>query len=131
MKSIILIAAVLSFGYLNAQSESKVEKKYERYENGELIEDQYYLEKDGKAIKGNDFEMPSFEDFSLKMDSKMAEMTARMDQMRMEMDQRMAEMKKRTSNMRLETQRKMSENKVQKETNPRMKSNSNIKTTYS
>ena len=74
---------VFSIGSLCAQeSQSKKEKKYQRYENGELVENKYYLERDGQAIKGTDFEMP-------KMDIKMSEMESRMKDMQKKMDLKM------------------------------------------
>lgn len=125
MRGVILIAAVLSFGYLNAHSESRLEKKYERYENGELVEDQYYLEQNGKVISGRDFEMPNFDKLSVKMDAKMAEMNALMenmqakfDQKRVEMEQRMSEMKKRSEIMQKDMERRMSGQKMNREGKP-------------
>ena len=90
MKHLALFAVLLFGGMAFAQvdSHSEIEKKYERYENGELIEDKYYLERDGKRIAGEDFEMP-------EMDIKMAEMDARMNKMQRDMDVRVAEMQSR------------------------------------
>lgn len=83
MKHLSLIALLFCAGIAFGQeSSSKKEKKYQRYENGELVEDKYYLERDGKRVAGEDFEMP-------EMDKKMAEMEKRMNEIQRDMDLRM------------------------------------------
>jgi hypothetical protein len=90
MKHLALFAAILVGGLAFAQndSHSEIEKKYQRFENGELVENEYYLERDGKRIAGRDFDMP-------EMDVKMAEMETRMNEMQQNMDVRMSDMKSR------------------------------------
>lgn len=81
MKHAILILALIGGSFAFGQSESRVEKKYERYENGELKEDKYYLEENGRAIAGEDFDMPEFAEMEAKMAAKQAEMEQRMQEM--------------------------------------------------
>lgn len=117
MKHAILILALIGGSFAFGQSESRVEKKYERYENGELKEDKYYLEENGRAIAGEDFDMPEFAEMEAKMAAKQAEMEQRMQEMQQrseqmmqkaqsdmdlrmqEMDQRMQEMQNRQQQM--------------------------------
>ena len=112
MKHLSLIAILFCSGLLFAQEEShsKKEKKYQRYENGELVEDKYYLEKDGARVAGEDFEMP-------EMDLKMAEMEKRMDNMRLDMDtrmkSRMSDMDKRMEEM-MERSQKMQDDMMKR-----------------
>jgi TolA-binding protein len=116
MKNLVLLLMVFSIGSLCAQeSHSKKEKKYQRYENGELIEDKYYLERDGQAIEGTDFAMP-------EMDIKMAEMKDRMKDRMKDMQERMdMRMKSKTLDMnnRMEEMMQRS-NKMQEDMMKRM-----------
>ena len=135
MKGVILFAALLSYGCLNAQSESKIEKKFERYENGELVEDKYYLEKDGKVISGQDFETPSFDDMKAKMDVKRQEMDARMNDFQLMFDQRMVDISKRmleiqnkATKMQTDIENRIQQRKSEIKVKPSVKSNSGIGT---
>lgn len=98
-------------GGLNAQTTSKKEKKYQRYENGELIEDKYYLEKDGRAIEGTDFEMPEFsmDSFNMDFDSMSADMDKRMKKMQNKADEMMkstmSDMNKRIEELQVRTKK--------------------------
>lgn len=102
---IVLISSSMAFG----QSESRVEKKCERYENGELIEDKYYLEKNGQVIAGEDFSTPELDQMQAKFASRQAEMELRMQEMQERSD---AMMRKAQQNMNLrmeEMQQRMNE----------------------
>lgn len=111
MKILITLIALSCIGMASAQTESRTEKKYQRYENGELIEDQYYLEENGRVIAGQDFEVPDFDVQMQAMESRMAEMQVRMDsimsvnQQRMEL--RMQEMNQRVQKMQQEMELKL------------------------
>ena len=118
MKSSVFIAAICLCGVVNAQSESKTQKKFERFENGELIEEKYYLEENGEVIQGEDFDIPELHAKEQEMEAKMAEMDHRMKKMQQkseeimrirmkEMDQRMKEMQQRSIQMRQEMELKM------------------------
>ncbi len=120
MKHAILLLALIGGSFAFGQSESRIEKKYERYENGELKEDKYYLEENGQVIAGEDFDMPEIDEMQAKMDAKQAEMQQRMQEMQMrseqmmqkaqqEMDQRMQEMQKRMSEMQQRMDMRMQE----------------------
>lgn len=120
MKHAILIFALLGGSVAFAQSESRVEKKFERYENGELKEDKYYLEENGRAIAGEDFDMPEFQEMQAKMDAKQAEMQQRMQEMQSradqmmekaqrDMDQRMQEMQQRMNEMQQRMDQRMNQ----------------------
>jgi len=111
MKNLTVILFVFSIGLLSAQSTSKKEKKYQRYENGELVEDKYYLEKDGKAIEGTDFEMPEMDIKMAEMEQRMktmqSDMSLRMESRMSEMNKRMEEMQQRSLKMQEEMQKRM------------------------
>lgn len=134
MKNLALIAILFCGGFVFSQSESRSEreKSYQRYENGELIEDKYYLERDGERIAGQDFEMPD-------MDVKMAEMEARMNQMQQNMDVRMksmtdrmnvrmSEIQNRSRQMQIDIQNKIKE--MNSRFSPIQQGNSNPTSTF-
>ena len=120
MKSTILILAIFGVSFAFGQTESRTEKKYQRYENGELKEDKYYLEENGRVIAGEDFDMPEFAEMEAKMEAKRLEMDQRMQDMQyrademmqkaqQSMDLRMQEMQQRMNRMRQEMDIKMQE----------------------
>jgi len=120
MKTVLIILGLVGSSFVFGQEESRVEKKYERYENGELIEDKYYLEENGRAIAGEDFEMPELDEMQAKMAVRQAEMeqrmqkmqqeaNERMDKARLDMDKRMNEMQQRMNQMQREMDLKMQE----------------------
>jgi ElaB/YqjD/DUF883 family membrane-anchored ribosome-binding protein len=122
MKHAIIILTLFGGSFAFGQSESRVEKKFERYENGELKEDKYYLEENGRAIEGEDFEMPEFEEIQGRMEVKHAEMEQRMQEMqqradqmmqkaRQDMEQRMNEMQQGMNQMQQEMDMKMQQQK--------------------
>lgn len=122
MKSAILILALLGVSYAFGQTESRTEKKYQRYENGELKEDKYYLEENGRVVQGEDFNTPEFSQMQADMDAKRLEMDQRMQKMqrnadqmmqkaRQDMDSRMQEMQQRMNKMQQEMDLKMKEQK--------------------
>jgi len=120
MKSTILIFALFGAAFAFGQTESRTEKKYQRYENGELKEDKYYLEENGRVVEGKDFDMPEFAQMEAQMAAKQAEMNERMESMerrademmqkaQRNMDLRMKEMEQRMNQMRQEMDLKMQE----------------------
>ncbi|XOV66125.1 MAG: hypothetical protein ACFHU9_10860 [Fluviicola sp.] len=130
MKHAVIILTLIGGSFAFGQSESRVEKKYERYENGELKEDKYYVEENGRAIEGEDFEMPEFEEMQDKMKVKHAEMEQRMQEMQQradqtmqkaqqDMDLRMKEMEQRMNEMRQRMDSRMEEmQKIQPSQSP-------------
>lgn len=113
MKYAFLSFALFFITSVNAQNESRTEKKFQRFENGELIEDKYYMEENGRVVEGNDFDLPEMNQMQHDMDSKMAEMQLRMNEMQQnsnemmrtrmqDMDRRMEEMKQRSIQMQNE-----------------------------
>lgn len=122
MKYAFLTIALCCFASVNAQNESRTEKKFQRFENGELIEDKYYLEENGRTVEGTDFEMPEMSQMQHDMDAKMAEMQQRMNEMQQnsnemmrtrmqDMDRRMEEMKQRSIKMLEEMELKMNKSR--------------------
>lgn len=120
MKNLAVLLFVFCVGGLNAQSSTQKEKTYQRYENGELVENKYYLEQDGRAIAGTDFEMPEFSmgSFNMDFEAKSAEMEQRMKEIQSktnkmmatrmsDMNKRMEEMQARTKKMQMDMQRRM------------------------
>lgn len=107
MKLKLLFVSFCFVGIANAQTESRVEKKFQHFENGELVEDRYYLEENGQVLQGQDFEMPKNALGNSNMEAKMAEMTQRMNEMQQKMEQRMTEMENRMSEMRQRSERLM------------------------
>ncbi len=108
MKIQALVIVLCFVGSVHAQTETRTEKKFQRFENGELVEDNYYLEENGRVIEGQDFEMPEMDQMQTDMDVKMAEMQQRMA----EMNRRMEEMKRRSIKMQEEMELKMYEQKM-------------------
>lgn len=96
MKSLILTALLFSTSLAIAQSSSQIEKKYERYENGKLVEHHYYLEQDGRVVAGEDFNIPQSAAFqSIDIDKKMHEMELKMNQMQLKIDSKMNSLNQR------------------------------------
>jgi len=104
MKNLALFIIFFSIGGIYAQSSSEIDKRYQRYENGELVEDNHYLERDGRALQGSDFEMPEMES---RMNEKQARMEKRMDERMSDMNERMEEMKQRSARMREDMHKRM------------------------
>jgi septin family protein len=122
MKHAFLILTLVGGSFAFGQSESRVEMKYERYENGELKEDKYYLEENGQVIAGEDFDTPEFLEMEAKMAAKRLEMDQRMQDMQMKADQmmqkarqdmdlRMQKMQQRMNQMQQEMDMKMQQQK--------------------
>lgn len=120
MKTVLIILGLVGSSFAFGQEESRVEKKYERYENGELIEDKYYLEENGRAIAGEDFEMPEFDEMQTQISARQASMEQRMQEMqrkadermekaRLDLDKRMNEMQQRMNQMQRDIELKMQE----------------------
>mmetsp|Transcript_16731 Transcript_16731/g.19358 ORF Transcript_16731/g.19358 Transcript_16731/m.19358 type:complete len:148 (-) Transcript_16731:91-534(-) len=118
MKHAFLILALVGGSIAFGQSESRVEKKYERYENGELKEDKYYLEENGQVIAGEDFDTPEFAEMQAKMDAKRLEMDQRMQDMQIKADQMMQKARQDMDLRIQEMQQRM--NKMQKEMDIKM-----------
>ncbi|MFT5860314.1 MAG: TolA-binding protein [Flavobacteriaceae bacterium] len=124
MKVFVGLILAMSVGAVNAQSESLKKERYERYENGELIEQDFNIEKDGVPQENYDFENDSFfskkptegmdADFSKQfgdMEQKMAEMQQKMsstlDEQMRKMDTKMKEMQKRSEKMQNDMKKRM------------------------
>jgi septin family protein len=130
MKNLALMMALCSIASLNAQSSSKKIEMYERYENGELMEERKSATENGVPIDGFDFDAFKAEslgnngmsDMNFDSDAKMAEMDQRMKEMQAktnsmfktkmaEMEQRMEQMQGRADRMMLENENRMKENR--------------------
>lgn len=103
MKQLVTILCFGIVGFAQAQSSEKEVEIYERYENGELVEQRQSATENGEPIKNFDFEKAK-RDMQLKsanLEQKMEEMTIRFEQKRKEMarsmDKKMDAMKQRMS----------------------------------
>ena len=104
MKNIAVFIMIFSIGGIYAQSSSEIEKRYQRYENGELVEDNYYLERDGRALEGTDFEMP---EMNSRMNERQASLERKMEERMLDMNKRMEEMKQRSARMQEDMHKRM------------------------
>jgi len=124
MKVFVGLIFVISVGVVNAQSESLKKERYERYENGELTEQDFNVEKDGVPQENYDFENDDFfskkpmegmdGDFSKQfgdMEQKMSEMqqkmSSMMDKQMLAIDARMKEMQQRSEKMQQDMKKRM------------------------
>jgi hypothetical protein len=119
------LAAIICFGivgFAQAQSTSRDVEIYERYENGELVEQRQSATENGVPIKDFDFEKLKEEMLqkSENMEKKMEEMSARFEEKRKEfsasidekmksMEQRMADFEKRSEEMHQQMDARMRE----------------------
>ncbi len=128
MKQLVAIVCVGLVGFANAQSTSKDVEVYERYENGELVEQRQSATENGKPIENFDFEEMKRKMLakSAEMDTKLKEMEARMkersakmsldmDKRMKQMEQRMADMEKRSEEMHQRMDQRMKEVESQSE----------------
>lgn len=126
MKNLATLVVMISMGSAFAQINSLKKERYECYENGELIERDFKVEKDGVPQTTYDFEnddffserskdtmSSSFDSKRIEMDNRMREMQHKADEMiksvAADMDWRMKEMKRRSEKMQLEIRKRMSE----------------------
>lgn len=115
MKHLATILCVGIFGFTQAQSTSKDVEIYERYENGELVEQRQSATENGVPIENFDFEKEKRE-MQLKsagmqesMEKKMEEMKRKMDGKMKEMKQKMADFEKRSEEMHKQMDERMKE----------------------
>lgn len=128
MKQLAAIICFGVFGFAQAQSTSTDVEIYERYENGELVEQRQSATENGVPIKDFDFEKLKREMLqkSDQMEQKMGEMSARFEQKRKEfsasmdervkaMEQRMADFEKRSEEMHQKMDARMKEMEMKRE----------------
>lgn len=136
MKKGIIVLCLASVGFVNAQSTSREIETYERWENGELVEERSSAKENGKPIENFDFDAwkqerqlsadssnssVDFESKKQEMDQRMKEMQAKsevfFEKKKAEMEIKMNELKKRTDKMELDMQKRMKEHsqKVEQE----------------
>lgn len=105
MKNLATILCVGIIGFTQAQSTSKDVEIYERYENGELVEQRQSATENGVPIKDFDFEKAKREMQlkSAKMEEKAEQMMRKakqsMDVKMKEMEQKMSDFEKRSEDM--------------------------------
>ena len=122
MKQLATILCLGIIGFAQAQSTSKDVEIYERYENGELVEQRQSATENGVPIKDFDFEKAKREmqSKSAEMEKKMDDMKSRMEEKRREieisMESRMKDMEKRMSDFekRSEEMHKKMDKKLEK-----------------
>ncbi|MFK7787284.1 MAG: hypothetical protein AB8B56_19330 [Crocinitomicaceae bacterium] len=128
MKQLAAIICFGVFGCAQAQSTSRDVEMYERYENGELVEQRQSATENGVPIKDFDFEKLKQEmvQKSDQMDQRMEEMSARFEQKRKEfsasmdekmkaMEQRMTDFEKRSEEMHQKMDARMNEMEMKRE----------------
>lgn len=111
MKNLATILCVGIIGFAQAQSTSRDVEIYERYENGELVEQRQSATENGVPIENFDFDKLK-RDFQLKfagMDQKMEEMQRKMDLKAKEMDKKIQDFEKRSQEMQQRMEQKMNE----------------------
>jgi len=122
MKQLAAILCVGIVGFAHAQSTSTDVEIYERYEDGELVEQRQSATKNGVPIDNFDFEKAK-RDMMVKPDQleqKMEQMQARFEQKRLEMErsmdermnvmeQRMTDFEKRSEAMHQKMEQRMME----------------------
>lgn len=115
MKQLAAIVCMGMIGFVQAQSTSTDVEIYERYENGELVEQRQSATENGVPIENFDFEQAK-RDMDLKtgdMDKRMQDMLKqselKMDEMMQRMDQKMKEFENRTQEMQQRMELKMKE----------------------
>lgn len=105
MKYLIAIACIGLSGLAVAQSTSRDVEIYERYENGELVEQRQSATENGKPIENFDFEelKRKMVAKSNELDAKLKEMEMRFEErqakMSLDMEKRMADFQKRSEKM--------------------------------
>ena len=104
MKHLAAILCLGLIGFAQAQSTSRDVEIYERYENGELVEQRQSATENGVPIKDFDFEKAKRE-----MQLKSAEMEQKMDEMKIRMEQKMSEMQRSMDSRKKEMQQRMSD----------------------
>jgi septin family protein len=115
MKNLATILCVGIIGFTQAQSTSKDVEIYERYENGELVEQRQSATENGVQIKEFDFEKAKREMQlkSAKMEEKADQMMRKakqsMDVKMKEMEQKMSDFEKRSEDMHKRMDQKMKE----------------------
>lgn len=115
MKKLATILCFGIIGFAQAQSTSRDVEIYERYENGELVEQRQSATENGVPIKDFDFEKAK-RDIKLKYAEKTRNMEERMQKAQQSMDlkvqemkQKMADFEKRSEEMHKRMDQKMKE----------------------
>ncbi len=115
MKQVATILCIGIIGFAQAQSTSKDVEIYERYENGELVEQRQSATENGTPIKDFDFEKVK-RDMQLKsaeMEVKLQEMSDRFEQsrkkMEISMEKRMTDFEKRSEEIHKRMDQRMKE----------------------
>lgn len=115
MKHLATILCVGIFGFANAQSTSRDIEMYERYENGELVEQRQSATENGIPIENFDFEKAKREmrlksaEFNAKSDELMRKAEESMDERMKEMERKMADFEKRSEEMHRQMEQRMKE----------------------
>jgi DNA anti-recombination protein RmuC len=122
MKYLAAIVCLGFIGFAQAQSTSRDVEIYERYENGELVEQRQSATENGVPIKNFDFEKAKREmqlksagleqkmgEMQSRMELKLQEMEGKMKLKRQEMEQRMSDFEKRSEEMHKKMDQRMKE----------------------
>ena len=122
MKNLATIVCLGIIGFAQAQTTEKEVEIYERYENGELVEQRQSATENGKPIKDFDFEEAKREMQlkSAKLEEKMKEMEGRFEETRQrmeasmqekmqQMEKRMADFEKKSEEMHQRMDQRMKE----------------------
>jgi TolA-binding protein len=132
MKHLAAILCLGLIGFAQAQSTSRDVEIYERYENGELVEQRQSATENGVPMKDFDFEKAKrdiqlkstemegkMEEMQNRMEQKMSEMQRSMDSRKKEMQQRMSDFEKRSEEMHKKMDQYMKE--ISRDKTPKQK----------
>lgn len=122
MKYLAAIFCLGMIGFAQAQSTSRDVEIYERYENGELVEQRQSATENGVPIENFDFEKAKrdmqlksaemeqkMEGMQKRMELKLEEMQNKMQLKQQEMQQRMSDFEKRSDEMHKKMDQRMKE----------------------
>lgn len=115
MKQLVAIVCVGFLGNFQAQTTSRDVEIFERYENGELVEQRQSATENGEPIENFDFEQAKRDmemktgDLEKRMEEMRQESVQRMEEMKQQMDQKTQEFEKRTQEMQQQMKLKMKE----------------------
>ena len=124
----MIVLCLMTGGYVSSQSTSREIETYERWENGELVEERSNAKENGKPIENFDFEAwkqerqlpPDSSKVSFDFESKKHEMAQRMKEMQVksnaffekkkaEMEIKMNEFHKRVDKMECDIEKRIKE----------------------
>ena len=115
MKQLAAIVCMGMMGFVQAQSTSTDVEIYERYENGELVEQRQSATENGVPIENFDFDAAKRDmdlktsDMTKRMDEMVKQSEQKMEEMMQRMDQKMKEFENRTQEMQQHMEQKMKE----------------------